>query len=132
MIAFSLSWVFGFGLQAKGGRKKLPSWEEIFSCLKEVKGCKGSVTLDLLTDTDIGPQSLQVLSDNCKYVISLGEDNGTEYFVRSYTNISLAGIELEVLGDVWDGVLVCTDFNDVEKIFKQFFLAGDVDKKLLN
>lgn len=132
MTGFSLSWVFGIGPQAKGGRNKLPIWSDILFCLNEVKGNKGSVTLDLTAETGFGAKSLQVLSDEGKYVISLGEDDGVDYIVRSYRNINLQDVSLDVLGDVWDGVFVCTDFFVVKSIFKEFFLTGNVSKELLD
>jgi hypothetical protein len=132
MSAFSLSWIFGFGAQAKGGRNKLPSWDDILSCLEKIRDNKGSVTLDVVTEMGVGSQSLQVLSDSGRYVVSLEEDDGVDYFVRSYRNAKLQGMKVEVLGDIWDGVFVCNDFYTVKSIFEEFFLTGDVSKEWLD
>ncbi|WP_428829876.1 DUF6911 family protein [Pseudomonas aeruginosa] len=55
-----------------------------------------------------------------------------DYIVRSYRNLKLQGIPFEVLGDVWDGVLICDEFSILQNIFEEFFLTGDVSKELLN
>ncbi|HBO3003007.1 hypothetical protein QVL95_27225 [Pseudomonas aeruginosa] len=132
MAAFSLSWVFGVGAQAKGGRNRFPSWDDVLSYLELIREGKGSVTLELISKTAVGPQSLQVQSEGGKYVVSLGEDDGVDYIVRSYRNLKLQGIPFEVLGDVWDGVLICDEFSILKNIFEEFFLTGDVNKELLN
>lgn len=44
------------------------------------------------------------------YVLSLGEDEGTDYVVRSCLNPELKNSEYEVLGDSGSGVRVCLDF----------------------
>ncbi|WP_220274552.1 DUF6911 family protein, partial [Pseudomonas aeruginosa] len=67
MAAFSLSWVFGVGAQAKGGRNRFPSWDDVLSCLELIREGKGSVTLELISKTAVGPQSLQVQSEGGKY-----------------------------------------------------------------
>lgn len=132
MKRYSLSWVFGVGKQAVGGNKKPATWLDISSSLDEVNRANGSVTLGLINGPDIGPQSLQVISDNDKYVLSLGEDDGADYFIRSYRNTALQGQQYEVLGDMWDGLLVCLDFDIVKSVFEEFFLTGNVSKKLLD
>lgn len=49
---------------------------------------------------DIGPQLLQVLSDNGRYILSLGVDDGLDYVMRSHSNPGLKGTEYEVLGNL--------------------------------
>ncbi|MFO6307290.1 DUF6911 family protein, partial [Pseudomonas aeruginosa] len=111
---------------------RFPSWDDVLSCLELIREGKGSVTLELISKTAVGPQSLQVQSEGGKYVVSLGEDDGVDYIVRSYRNLKLQGIPFEVLGDVWDGVLICDEFSILQNIFEEFFLTGDVSKELLN
>ena len=128
----TLSWVFGAGDQASGGNKTLPAWQDIEFYLDEVKRRNGSLTLNVVDGPDVGPQLLQVFSDNGKYVLSLGEDDGEDYIVRSYLNPELKGSEYEVLGNTWGGELVCLDFSVVNDAFEEFFLTGNVSRSLLS
>src|SRR5688500_4099604 len=114
----TLSWVFGAGDQASGGNKTLPAWQDIEFYLDEVKRRNGSLTLNVVDGPDVGPQLLQVFSDNGKYVLSLGEDDGEDYIVRSYLNPELKGSEYEILGNTWGGELVCLDFSVVNDAFE--------------
>lgn len=132
MKNYSLSWVVGVGDQANGGNKKFPVWQDVDCYLDKVKRGKGSLTLSIVGGPDIGPQFLQVFSDEGKYVLSLGEDDGTDYVVRSYLNPELKNSEYEILGDIWNGELVCLDFSIVKEAFEEFFLIGDVSLKLLS
>lgn len=132
MKNYSLSWVVGVGDQANGGNKKFPVWQDVDCYLDKVKRGKGSLTLSIIGGPDTGPQFLQVFSDEGKYVLSLGEDDGTDYVVRSYLNPELKNSEYEILGDIWSGELVCLDFSIVKETFEEFFLMGDVSLELLN
>ncbi|MFJ4142442.1 DUF6911 family protein [Pseudomonas sp. NPDC089734] len=131
MKNYSLSWVIGIGGQAHGGNKKLPAWQDVDFYLDKIKKGDGSLTLSVV-GSDVGPQFLQVFSDEGKYVLSLGEDDGADYIVRSYFNPELKNSEYEVLGDIWSGELVCLDFSIVKKAFETFFLTGDVSLDLLS
>lgn len=132
MKNYSLSWVIGIGDQANGGSKKFPNWQDIDSHLDKIKEGKGSLTLTIVGGPDIGPQLLQVFSDGGKYVLSLGEDDGTDYVIRSYFNPELKNREYEILGNFWGGELVCLDFSVVKNAFEEFFLTGDVSLSVLN
>lgn len=132
MKNYSLSWVVGVGDQANGGNKKFPVWQDVDCYLDKIKRGKGSLTLSIVGGSDTGPQFLQVFSDEGKYVLSLGEDDGTDYVVRSYFNPELKNSEYEILGDIWSGELVCLDFSIVREAFEEFFLIGDVSLELLS
>ena len=132
MKNYSLSWVVGVGDQANGGNKKFPVWQDVDCYLDKIKRGKGSLTLSIVGGSDTGPQFLQVFSDEGKYVLSLGEDDGTDYVVRSYFNPELKNSEYEILGDIWSGELVCLDFSIVKEAFEEFFLIGDVSLELLS
>lgn len=132
MKNYSLSWVVGVGDQANGGNKKLPDWQDIDYYLDEIKEGKGSLTLSIVGGPNIGLQLLQVFSDEGKYILSLGEDDGADYVVRSYLNPELKNSEYEILGDVWSGELVCLDFSIVKEAFEEFLLTGDVSLNLLS
>ncbi|MGA4816214.1 DUF6911 family protein [Pseudomonas aeruginosa] len=98
MAAFSLSWVLAWVLKLREEGNRFPSWDDVLSYLELIREGKGSVTLELISKTAVGPQSLQVQSEGGKYVVSLGEDDGVDYIVRSYRNLKLQGIPFEVLG----------------------------------
>ncbi|MEE4070507.1 DUF6911 family protein [Pseudomonas viridiflava] len=132
MKNYSLSWVVGVGDHANGGNKKFPVWQDVDCYLDKIKRGKGSLTLSIVGGSDTGPQFLQVFSDEGKYVLSLGEDDGTDYVVRSYLNPELKNSEYEILGDIWSGELVCLDFSIVKEAFEEFFLIGDVSLELLS
>ncbi|MCY7259316.1 DUF6911 family protein [Pseudomonas protegens] len=132
MKGYLLSWVVGVGEQAGGGKKKLPTWQDVNFYLDQIKDGKGSLTLDVIDAPDVGPQLLQVISDAGKYVLSLGEDDGSDYIVRSYFNPDLKDSEYEILGDVWSGKLVCLDFSIVKNLFEEFFLTGNVSSRILS
>lgn len=132
MKHYSLSWVVGVGDQANGGNKKIPTWQDVEYHLDKIKEGAGSLTLSIVGGPDIGPQFLQVFSDEGKYVLSLGEDDGADYVVRSYFNPELKNSECEVLGDIWSGELICLDFAIVKEVFEEFFLTGDVSLNLLS
>lgn len=132
MKTYSLSWVVGVGDEAHGGNKKLPTWLDVDCCLDKIKKGKGSLTLSIAGGPDIGPQLLQVFSDEGKYVLSLGEDDGMDYIIRSYFNPELKNNEYEILGDIWSGELVCLDFSIVKEAFETFFSTGNVSLELLS
>ncbi|WP_135309965.1 DUF6911 family protein [Pseudomonas nabeulensis] len=132
MKNYSLSWVVGVGDQANGGNKKSPIWQDVDCYLNKVKSGKGSLILSVVGGPDTGPQFLQVFSDEGKCVLSLGEDDGADYVVRSYLNPELKNSEYEILGDIWSGELVCLDFSIVKEAFEEFFLVGDVRLELLS
>jgi hypothetical protein len=132
MKNYTLSWVVGVGDQAKGGNKKLPAWQDVEFHLDEIEKEGGSLTLNVVDGPDVGPQLLQVFSDNGRYVLSLGEDDGENYIVRSYFNSGLKGSEYEILGNNWSGELVCLNFSVVKDAFEEFFLTGNVSRSLLS
>ncbi|WP_438279476.1 DUF6911 family protein [Pseudomonas alabamensis] len=132
MGKYSLSWVIGVGDQAHGGHNNFPDWRDIEHYLDKIKKNGGSLTLSIVDGPDIGPQLLQVLSDNGRYILSLGVNDGLDYVMRSYYNPALKGTEYEILGNLWRGELVCLDLAIVKEAFSAFFLTGDVSLKLLS
>jgi hypothetical protein len=132
MKRYSLSWTIGISDKAQGGNKRLPTWQDVDFHLGEIEGGKGTLTLNVVGGPNVGPQFLQVISDDGKYLLSLGVDDGADYVVRSYLNPRIKGMEYELLGNIWGGELVCLDFSIVREAFEQFFLTGDVSSNLLS
>jgi hypothetical protein len=60
------------------------------------------------------------------------QPNGEEYEVRSFTNPHAQPGKIEILGDLWDSKMVCSDFKLVRRAFGEFFGNGDVPHNLLS
>ena len=132
MITFSLSWVVGFGQSSRGGSKDDVSLDDVMNILNKVLKDSGSVTIDVINGPEIGPESLQVGSEAGLSVLSLGENDGEDYVVRTYTADSFYTQQVSILGEMWDLNLICKDQNIVKDIFKEFFLTGNVSRNLLS
>lgn len=132
MSPICLSWTIGAGKNCPGGNKKYASWNEIIQALLEVKDQSGTVTLDLIKESEVGPRSLQVESEDGRSILTLGENNTDEYSVRTFTNADIDSKQLKILGSLWDSRLICFDFNLVISIFKEFFETGNVSRQLLS
>lgn len=130
-MKFSLSWVVGFGSECQGGRIKEPSWSDVELHLKEVCEVAGSVTLETENFNGFELLSLQVAAEHGVFAMTLGEDNGEDYIVRSYLGAGNSGRVVDVLGDAVDASAVCTDFEIVIDIFRGFFEEGRVSRSLM-
>ncbi|MEE5061971.1 hypothetical protein V2J93_24575 [Pseudomonas alliivorans] len=130
-MKFSLSWIVGFGSECQGGRAKEPLWSDIELRLREVCGTSGSVTLEAVSFNGFELLNLQVIADDGKYAMTLGEDNGEDYIVRSYIGGENSGQTVFILGDAVDASGVCTDFEIVVDIFRRFFEGGQVSFNLM-
>ncbi len=132
MYQLTLSWSLGKKDGGTGGTKDTPTWRDVEYLLKELSIHAGSITLDKVHAPDAGPQSLQVLGDGGKYVLSLGELEDGDYCVRSFLNLSAEPGKVLVLGDLWDSRMVCSDINIVTTALSEFFETGDVSSEVLN
>ena len=133
MPNYLLSWTAGVGTQCRGGNQRNCHWNDIKHALDDIKLNSGSVTVDIADGPEIGPQSLQVQSAGKYSVLSLGEDDGEDYFVRSFTNSkNLNQDQVDILGNLWDARIICTDFEIVICAFQEFFATGNVSQKLLS
>lgn len=126
-MKFSLSWI----INDDGGNTYLVDLSTIGYYLELLKNNSGSITLDRL-DNEIGAISLQVLSDKNQYLLTLGEDNGSEYIVRSYFNKLAKGEMIDILGDNWDARHLTDNYDIVINAFKSFYITGDVSRDLLS
>jgi hypothetical protein len=126
-MKFSLSWI----INDKGGNTRSVDFSTIAYYLELLKNSSGSITLDRL-DNDIGAISLQVLSDKKQYLLTLGEDDGSEYIVRSYSNKLAGDGMVDILGDEWNAKSLLQDYSIVTEAFKSFYITGDVSRELLN
>jgi len=129
---FSFSWVIGFGEGAQGGSTDDVQLKNVMETIDLILRDSGSLTVDLVGGDEVGPESLHVEAEGGKSVISLGENTGEDYVVRTYTNESACGGEVFILGNKWDPKLVCEDSNVVKAIVKEFLSTGNVSSSLLN
>ena len=132
MFSLSLSWVIGSGRNRRGGSKDDASLDDVLKLLKEALESTGSIALDIMDGPDVGPQSLQVEAEGGRSVLSLGENDNEGYSIRSFTNPSGGEQQVNILGNLWDSKLVCTDPDIVISVFKEFFETGNVSRELLS
>lgn len=132
IMKFSLSWIVKIGGSIEGGKKVDPAWEDVVLWLDRVCAFSGSVTLDVTQVPKVGLQTLQLISEKGNHVLTLGEDDGEEYNVRTYTNPFATMRFLDVQGENWSDSMICTEVDFVKKVFDEFFLSGDVSRELLS
>ncbi len=126
---YSLSW--SLKASALGGAERCTEWFRVQEMLDKARIESGTVTLTIIDGPGKGAIDLQARCDRSNYLLTLGEDNGKEYFVRSYTNAASTG-DVEILGDMWDAKMVFYDFTIVIRAFEEFFRTGDVSSDLLS
>jgi hypothetical protein len=132
MNKYLLSWTKGRSTHAEGGHAKNFAWADVIQKLYDINGDSGTVGLEIIEGQDIGPQSLQVQTENKKSVISMGEDDGEDYIVRSFLNKKPDNCAVNIMGNNWPDDVVCSDFNTVIEIFKQFYESGNVSEDFLS
>lgn len=126
-----VSWNIGRGSDWRDGRKSNAAWSDVERILREAQEESGTVTVDIVGGPEIGPQSLQLKTENGRSVIMLGVDTGEDYIVRSYSRASTESGMAEILGDLWDEKSVCTDSAVIARAFNEFLEIGDVSTDLL-
>lgn len=132
MFLISISWTIGCGAQCKGGNKKGVLLTDALVILDEVWKGNGTLGLSHVDGPDIGPQELTIEVENGDAVVSLGEDDGEDYYVRSYANPTPTAERIEILGNLWDGRMVCSSREEIISIVKSFIETGDVSKDILS
>lgn len=132
MHKFSMSWTIGYGEGCQGGNKKDAQLPDCMTMLEDVIQKNGTFRLSLLDAPEIGPQELTIEIENGNAVIGLGEDDGEDYIVRSYTNSAPAEEKIEILGNLWDGRMVCHSKEEIISIVENFFENGDVPREILS
>jgi len=128
----SMSWTIGYGAGCQGGNKKDVQLPECMAVLKDVIQKNGTFRLSLKDAPEIGPQELTVEIEGGNAVIGLGEDDGEDYIVRSYTNPAPGKEKIEILGNLWDSRMVCQSKADILSIVENFFENGDVSREILS
>ena len=133
MNIYNLYWTIGSGETATGSNQEDVTINDTRRIIKKVLDTSGIIELTIKNAPEIGPQQLQLFHDSGRSVIMLGEDDGTEYGVRTYNKSSekdseanLTDPKEEILGDLWASSSICTDAKIVDAIFQEFFESGNV------
>jgi hypothetical protein len=123
-----------------------PTWEFIESNLNEIRQDGGTARLYIQKLTSMMPEgklsprapdgkqwyeiikSLELMFDEGKFILNFSEDKGDDIDIISYWNPGADPALVAILGDSWDGRMICADFNIAVKFFKEFFETGDITK----
>ena len=132
MKEYSVSWTVGAGANCRGGKKRNAKWDDIEQVLKEIREQSGAVAINVMNGPDIGPQTLQVQTENGRSILTLGENTTEDYNVRSFSDPDVDANMLEIFGYLWDSRQICFNFELVIKTFKEFFETGNVSRQLLS
>ena len=132
MIDLSLSWGLTIDGGCSAGSIRSVEWHSVETKLDEVCSSGGSVQLELEEDHETGPHSLEVLVENGFFLLSLLEYFPDSTNVRSYTNPTGVGKMIEIGGNFWSDLLLCSNFSIVKNAFVEFYQTGDVSKQILS
>lgn len=108
------------------------SWEEVTLRLNIFALIAGTVEIRIVDEPEHGPMSLELTSENKKYLVTLleGTDDGSD--IRIFSNPTATPEMIDILGDSWDARSITEDFGLVVMTFKEFFETGDVSRQGLN
>lgn len=114
-----------------GGNMTSPQWQDIEDKLALVLINGGTVTLDVEHE-DGCQSSLQVRAEGGNFVVMLGKETNDGWKVRAYENLTARNTEISILGDVWNGRIVCQNIDFVIAAYREFFETGDVSQCILS
>lgn len=117
---------------SRGGSQHEPGWRLVDYLLGAVEDLGGSVTLEFLDQSELGPDHLQLAAEKGKYLLTLLEHTNDRSIVRDFTNPDAKAGMVSINGNLWDEKMICTDFRIVRSAFKEFFDTGDVSRKILH
>jgi hypothetical protein len=83
-MTFKMSWT----LDKTGGNKQISNWDMVLNQFKQIQGRKGTLTLDILNNSDDSAGMLQIRTENSYYLITLGEIVKDEYQIGTYWDSS--------------------------------------------
>jgi hypothetical protein len=117
----------------RGGNIDCPEWETVEGKLQTILPIAGNVTLNA-EDKHEKNRSLQLRTENGKYLITLGMETEDDLVVHTYHNPAAQSPNerVEILGDLWAEQMICIDKEFVMAVFKQFFDTGDVSTTYLS
>lgn len=109
-----------------GGGEIVNEWADVRSRLESFREGRGAMSLALLDGPDPGPIRISLIADSHFYMVTLLESSDEEASVRGYFDPSIKPMLVELVGDMWDSRQLTQDFDFVCKMFKDFFVHGDV------
>jgi hypothetical protein len=137
------------------GKQLFPAWEHIEFHLNEIRQTSGTASLNILKQINETEQSaarskllilnpnykisgeelwyetvreLELMVDDGKFILNFLEEKGDNTNVTSYKNPNGYSGYIDILGNYWDGRMICKDFDIAIKYFKEFFETGDITK----
>jgi hypothetical protein len=119
------------------GKKHSPTWEHVEFYIHGFRKYSGGATLSLLkpirkdADGDTWYETikaLELLVDKGSFILNFSENKDNEPDVISYWNPNADPTKVEILGNCWNGRMICKDFDIAIKYFKEFFETGDITK----
>jgi len=127
-----LSWATCINGVWSGGNSLVQSWEEVMLRLNIIKLIAGAVEISVVDEPELGPMSIELTSENKKYLVTLLEATEDGSDVRIFTNPIAMPEMIDIMGNSWDARSITADFGLVVMMFKQFFETGDVPRQWLN
>jgi hypothetical protein len=127
-----LSWTTFIEGVWSGGNCHVQSWEQVMLRLNILELTAGTLEIGFVDEPDIGPMSIELISENKKYLVTLLEATEDDTNVRIFDNPTATPEMIDILGDCWDARLLTSGFDVVVMMFKEFFEAGDVSRQWLN
>lgn len=127
-----LSWIDGYGVGAGGGHVSNPSWELVADKIEKIGVGSGTVALDVGESEGRRASALQVVAENGKFWLTLGQDDGEDWMVREYVGkVAPSSLKCTIQSYEVDWSSVCVSLKVVIEIFEEFFATGDVSESLM-
>lgn len=131
--SIDIRWVIGTDFaEMHGGSQDKACQEQIGDILHSICRHGGSLGMTIDPPQEIGPECLDIRSENGLWIVNLCENTETDHEVRTYHDPNAIPGEVNVLGDLWDSRMICRDFAIIEEIVRMFFQTGKVGVNLLS
>lgn len=127
-----LSWVSYIDGVWSGGNSLVQSCEEVMLRLNIFEFIAGTVEISIADEPEFGPMSIELTSENKRYLVTLLEATEDGSDVRIFTNPIATTEMIDILGNSWDARSITEDFGLVVMMFKEFYETGDVSRQWLN
>ena len=114
-------------------KTKSPTWSDVLFFLKKLESSSGGVYIRIIDPSEFGPERLSVEGENGFYLVTLLEYDESGGDVRSiWDDTSSSKENIIILGNYWPKRQLTKDFDQVTRIFKEFFDTGNVSTDVLN
>jgi hypothetical protein len=132
MSYFRLEWTAKTTGDNWGGHMKNPTLDNVIFYLDNAFKYDGTVSLSIIDGPDTGPESLEVIIEKDRSIMTLLEWDGEDDVIRSFNSLKQECFMVEILGDYWDSRLICDDEKVIYAAFEELYKAGDVSREILN